>query len=369
MPDAEKTFKNANETQRPLQIYKDGFFQTVYGHTGGVPLAWFAVVACRNLGFDAGELYAWNSDGRATITDIECSGNSTAIGECPLTVAPEQSSKELFVVGARCYNTTDPPEDGSFRLSNCHEGLPEIALDGVCGSICTADDLNQRLNNYQVMCKLAKVPWRWDLAHLSGPYASGPKWASPVFVRKLACKGSESSILDCDFEMADPNDWHALQWITTRMKSAQEQLAQIGRAFAVVNTTACSPELATAVKQIPPRCRYALASLNVTSGMMDFQYLFGSCGVGFSETALDAGMAPGCAAAAGSIWGTGVYTGRSAVCRAAIRAGVIKDAGGNFAVMYVPGQTAYKGGVANGVGSIPLGAWNASFVPAQMPAV
>ena len=51
----------------------------------------------------------------------------------------------------------------------------------------------------------------------------------------------------------------------------------------------------------------------------------------------------GCLASSGSVWGTGVYTSGSGICRAAIHAGAITDAGGSFLLTYLPGKPAYTG--------------------------
>ncbi len=67
------------------------------------------------------------------------------------------------------------------------------------------------------------------------------------------------------------------------------------------------------------------------------------------------------AAAAGGVWGTGVYTTDSRVCRAAVHAGVIPPAGGVVNVVPVPGLPAYFGSAQNGVTSANYGPWSASF--------
>lgn len=72
----------------------------------------------------------------------------------------------------------------------------------------------------------------------------------------------------------------------------------------------------------------------------------------------------GCAAAGRSIWGTDVYTADSAVCTAAIHAGIITDGGGQLGVSIVPGQPAYRGTTRNGVRTSDYGAYNESFTVA-----
>lgn len=67
------------------------------------------------------------------------------------------------------------------------------------------------------------------------------------------------------------------------------------------------------------------------------------------------------AALSGSVWGTGVYTTDSRVCRAAVHAGVIPVAGGMVNVVPAPGLPTYAGSAANGITTSNYGPWSASF--------
>jgi hypothetical protein len=69
---------------------------------------------------------------------------------------------------------------------------------------------------------------------------------------------------------------------------------------------------------------------------------------------------PGCAAN-GSVWGTDVYTADSAVCRAAIHAGLIGDAGGTIALVLDPGRSAYSGSPRNGISSGDFAQFHKSY--------
>lgn len=66
-------------------------------------------------------------------------------------------------------------------------------------------------------------------------------------------------------------------------------------------------------------------------------------------------------AEARTVWGTGVFTVDSAVCRAARHAGVVGAEGGLVNLVPAPGLPTYLGSTANGVTSQPFGAWSASF--------
>ena len=69
---------------------------------------------------------------------------------------------------------------------------------------------------------------------------------------------------------------------------------------------------------------------------------------------------PGCARS-GATWGTDVYTGDSAICRAAIHAGMISDDGGEVTVILEPGRPAYRGSRRHGIESSDYGNYGSSY--------
>ncbi len=72
---------------------------------------------------------------------------------------------------------------------------------------------------------------------------------------------------------------------------------------------------------------------------------------------------------AARLWGTDIYTYDSAICVAAVHAGVLSAAaGGRVAVIGAPGQAAYKPSVRNGVTALTYGALGSSFRVAAAPA-
>ena len=66
-------------------------------------------------------------------------------------------------------------------------------------------------------------------------------------------------------------------------------------------------------------------------------------------------------AMSGSVWGSGIYTTDSGVCRAAVHAGVIPATGGRVNLVPAPGQNAYAGSAANGITTSNYGPWGSSF--------
>jgi hypothetical protein len=66
-----------------------------------------------------------------------------------------------------------------------------------------------------------------------------------------------------------------------------------------------------------------------------------------------------------AVWGTDVYTDDSAVCRAAIHAGVIDvERGGAFVLTIQGGEAGYEASTRQGVTTRPWGAWSRSFAVA-----
>jgi hypothetical protein len=63
----------------------------------------------------------------------------------------------------------------------------------------------------------------------------------------------------------------------------------------------------------------------------------------------------------GPVWGTNPYTDDSAVCSAAIHAGVIGPGGGVVHLSPAPGQSRYAGSTRNGFTTSDYGAWPRSF--------
>jgi len=70
---------------------------------------------------------------------------------------------------------------------------------------------------------------------------------------------------------------------------------------------------------------------------------------------------PANCAGQGATWGTDLYTLDSGVCRAAIHAGVITDAGGEAVVTIEPGRRAFRGSSRHGIESSDYGNYPKSF--------
>ncbi|KAL4438206.1 hypothetical protein ABPG77_010567 [Micractinium sp. CCAP 211/92] len=93
--------------------------------------------------------------------------------------------------------------NGTVRLAgnqSCTQGRAEVAMAGSWGAVCSAagggDAGNQR--NAQVICRGQGLPSSQPAVSA----AAAPE-GSPVWIKDLNCTGSESSILDCPYTMAD----------------------------------------------------------------------------------------------------------------------------------------------------------------------
>jgi hypothetical protein len=71
----------------------------------------------------------------------------------------------------------------------------------------------------------------------------------------------------------------------------------------------------------------------------------------------------------GSVWGTDIYTGDSAVCPAAVHAGIFSaETGGEVVASYAPGQDSYESTTRNGITTNAYGSWGNSFTLSLPPA-
>lgn len=71
---------------------------------------------------------------------------------------------------------------------------------------------------------------------------------------------------------------------------------------------------------------------------------------------------PASCSGVGPTWGSGPYTADSNICRAAIHAGLLTDAGGMVLVTIDSGHPAYRGSQRNGIASWDFGSYGKSFV-------
>jgi len=72
-------------------------------------------------------------------------------------------------------------------------------------------------------------------------------------------------------------------------------------------------------------------------------------------------VCPSEATATGSVWGSDVYTDDSAICRAALHAGMIGTEGGAVFVVEAPGQPSYPAVTRNSVAGAAWPAWGRSI--------
>ncbi|MGB5723000.1 MAG: LCCL domain-containing protein [Parasphingorhabdus sp.] len=61
------------------------------------------------------------------------------------------------------------------------------------------------------------------------------------------------------------------------------------------------------------------------------------------------------------IWGSGIYTDDSFICKAALHAGKIGRSGGQVSIQMLPGQSSYTGSNRNGVSTLSYGSHSGSY--------
>jgi hypothetical protein len=84
--------------------------------------------------------------------------------------------------------------------------------------------------------------------------------------------------------------------------------------------------------------------------------------ISFAESESATFICPAGCTDGSAVWGTGVYTGDSAICAAAVHAGIISAAdGGEVLASYAPGQDSYLGSTQNDVTTNDYGSWGNSF--------
>lgn len=66
-----------------------------------------------------------------------------------------------------------------------------------------------------------------------------------------------------------------------------------------------------------------------------------------------------------TVWGDGLYTKDSPICKASIHAGVIGKSGGKVKVTVQPGQDSYKGSTKNGITTEKYGSFGGSYTVAE----
>jgi hypothetical protein len=116
------------------------------------------------------------------------------------------------------------------------------------------------------------------------------------------------------------------------------------------STSSSSPDGGTAPAEVGPWSTTAAdVASDVGATVEEQRALFLDCPGGGPTTA--------------SVWGAGPYTDDSAVCVAAVHAGLITvDIGGTVTFGLAPGRERYEGTSANGITTQPYGFWGRSFV-------
>ncbi|XP_019647923.1 PREDICTED: LOW QUALITY PROTEIN: sushi, von Willebrand factor type A, EGF and pentraxin domain-containing protein 1-like [Branchiostoma belcheri] len=92
----------------------------------------------------------------------------------------------------------------------------------------------------------------------------------------------------------------------------------------------------------------------------------GTNAANFHEPTFTVSCPVGCSGCSVCVWGSGIYTDDSSICRAAIHDGRITDAGGQVTVYIRYGQHSYQGSWQHNIQSQPFGAWPRAFAFTQV---
>ncbi|XP_048584949.1 uncharacterized protein LOC5515157 isoform X2 [Nematostella vectensis] len=197
----------------------EGVVEVAFGHTHGsynktwtslaITSSWSinsARVVCRMLGFaDAsfavdGRMFNDTSEGyNAMITDVDCTGTETAIGECTYRLGFQALSRKVGVICGQRNNTVP------VRLINGtlpSSGLVQLKVSGTWGPVC---DITWNVKHARVVCRLLGYPDAFS-ATVGSVFGQSSGIAVLGIVR---CRGDERSLFDCDGYGFTPCDGRA----------------------------------------------------------------------------------------------------------------------------------------------------------------
>ncbi|XP_069120538.1 scavenger receptor cysteine-rich domain-containing protein DMBT1-like [Argopecten irradians] len=159
-------------------------------------------VACRQLGFSNNGNHTMKTYGAGSGTiwmdDLACSGNESALSECPFNGWGNQNCRHTEDVGIECereeVTTPLPQQPAALRLvggSTKSSGRLEVYHDGVWGTVCD-DEFDSR--DVRVACRQLGFSNDGNQRILPFGPGSGTTWMDG-----LACSGNESALSDCSF--------------------------------------------------------------------------------------------------------------------------------------------------------------------------
>ncbi|XP_063406060.1 deleted in malignant brain tumors 1 protein-like [Mytilus trossulus] len=181
--------------QGRLEIKYRGEWGTVCGNRfGNVD----AEVACKQLGYCSGIMQPANlirhGTGAIWLNDVNCSGSESTLLDCNFNNVTLQCEHYWHDVGVHCFLNCSTEDEGSLRIVAGyakHQGRLEIKYRGEWGTVCGHHFGNV---DAEVACK--------QLGYCSGimqPANLIRHGKGAIWLNDLNCSGSESRLLDCNF--------------------------------------------------------------------------------------------------------------------------------------------------------------------------
>ncbi|XP_071965694.1 uncharacterized protein [Antedon mediterranea] len=159
-----------------------------------------ADVVCKQLGyawaFQANPVAFYGAgSGPIYLDDVECYGNEDAVYNCENAGYYNHDCSHYEDAGVVCETDDIQPEDGFLRLTSHNSdgswGQLDIMYRGLWGSVCPADF---NMNDANVACKQLGFQWAVEF-YFDNDYSTCWSW-----ITDIECTGTESSLLDCDYD-------------------------------------------------------------------------------------------------------------------------------------------------------------------------
>ncbi|XP_019849155.1 PREDICTED: deleted in malignant brain tumors 1 protein-like [Amphimedon queenslandica] len=176
-----------------------------------------AMVACRQLGYETGKIvpiatrggYYGVGNGSIGITDLDCTGNETLLLSCPYTVDQGYTYKHYADGGLRCVPKSfnqSTCETGDVRLVNestSNLGRVDVCIGNEWGTISRT---NFDHTEARVICR--QLGYYDEFAQNRDRGFELGLNTSPVLLSRVSCIGTESRILDCNYNGPSSADRH-----------------------------------------------------------------------------------------------------------------------------------------------------------------
>ena len=286
---------------------------------------------------------------------LSCSKNDNSINNCNKEFANDQecshSHDAIIDCSNKSYDSEKTIPQGIVRLSNSNKyngdtviGRLEIFSKDAFKPVCMF-----KFSKYSAIIACKQMGFEDGLIANeleSKKYQMEKSNETGFASSELQCKGTEDKIKDCKQKVTDIKCEHGNDVVIICKKGKGDPSGK-NQYLGVI------PSVAPSLGKLGME-KYSI-TCNETGNILKFR---GDPGSVFLVT-----CPKKCNYAPGSIWGTGIYTSDSFVCKAAIHAGVIDSmVGGKFALIKTWGSAFYEESINNDVLSFShKGSWPASF--------